>query len=441
MNMKQYNFLYLFITIIITASLFSCGGAKDTSQLRNKILIEIKVIGKVSEAEAISELLYYMNGFDFTTGFRVPAIEIKDITYESDSTKIKTTKLSVPLSYTDGYALEFTDGILDKSTYQDNLEDYKNEIENDSSFISAKREFSKKRGQHVLKSEMPSLPLKTNEYFISSLAKTDTANHQFKSGDDLISYLKITRQEFKNLVVYYLGEKSLKSFMDSDGDGVTDNIDRCANVKGSVECEGCPCPSNDTDGDGVLNIVDKCPTQAGPSRNFGCPLPDDDKDGTPNDIDKCPKEAGRCNGCPCPSNDRDNDGVLNNADKCPDDYGPTSNYGCPLKPEITHSNNEGKFYFKNVDFQKQTVEMTIKLMDGSSKVVFPQKPSFPSTGEYDNLTRELTQAAGITVTVKVSDKTTKALVVPQFTISNLSLVCLKPEPGTPKKCGFMNTDL
>jgi len=432
--MKQYNFLYLFITIIITASLFSCGGAKDTSQLRNKILIEIKVIGKVSEAEAISELLYYMNGFDFTTGFRVPAIEIKDITYESDSTKIKTTKLSVPLSYTDGYALEFTDGILDKSTYQDNLEDYKNEIENDSSFISAKREFSKKRGQHVLKSEMPSLPLKTNEYFISSLAKTDTANHQFKSGDDLISYLKITRQEFKNLVVYYLGEKSLKSFMDSDGDGVTDNIDRCANVKGSVECEGCPCPSNDTDGDGVLNIVDKCPTQAGPSRNYGCPLPDDDKDGTPNDIDKCPKEAGRCNGCPCPSNDRDNDGVLNNVDKCPDEFGSKNNNGCPVIPEISHDNKTGKFGFKNFNSTDQSCQLVIELANGSRKIVNTISDVYPSSQKENNLlTGEIDQGTGITVTINIIDKKSGKTIADRA-FKDLSLVCTKDG------CGFKNTN-
>ncbi|MBW1958946.1 MAG: OmpA family protein [Deltaproteobacteria bacterium] len=46
--------------------------------------------------------------------------------------------------------------------------------------------------------------------------------------------------------------------MDSDGDGVTDDLDRCPDTpKGvTVDAKGCPL---DTDGDGVADYLDKCP--------------------------------------------------------------------------------------------------------------------------------------------------------------------------------------
>ena len=46
--------------------------------------------------------------------------------------------------------------------------------------------------------------------------------------------------------------------VDSDGDGVTDNLDRCPNTsKGvTVDSQGCPL---DSDGDGVADYLDKCP--------------------------------------------------------------------------------------------------------------------------------------------------------------------------------------
>jgi OOP family OmpA-OmpF porin len=50
----------------------------------------------------------------------------------------------------------------------------------------------------------------------------------------------------------------VKPVMDSDGDGVTDDLDRCPNTpKGvKVDAQGCPL---DSDGDGVADYLDKCP--------------------------------------------------------------------------------------------------------------------------------------------------------------------------------------
>jgi OmpA-OmpF porin, OOP family len=80
----------------------------------------------------------------------------------------------------------------------------------------------------------------------------------------------------------------------------------------------------DTDGDGVTDDVDKCPdTPAGTAvDSSGCTLPqDDDGDGVTNDLDKCPgTTAGTkvdATGCEI-NNDLDGDGVLNDQDQCPD---------------------------------------------------------------------------------------------------------------------------
>jgi outer membrane protein OmpA-like peptidoglycan-associated protein len=56
---------------------------------------------------------------------------------------------------------------------------------------------------------------------------------------------------------------------DSDGDGISDDNDKCPNVKGLARYNGCPIP--DTDNDGVNDEEDKCPALAGPASNQGCP--------------------------------------------------------------------------------------------------------------------------------------------------------------------------
>ncbi len=106
--------------------------------------------------------------------------------------------------------------------------------------------------------------------------------------------------------------------IDSDGDGVLDNLDKCpGTLKGvKVDSEGCPL---DTDGDGVFDYVDKCPgTPKGVKVDFnGCPR-DLDGDGVYNFMDKCPGTSKGVKvdekGCPL---DTDGDGVYDDRDKCP----------------------------------------------------------------------------------------------------------------------------
>ncbi len=126
-------------------------------------------------------------------------------------------------------------------------------------------------------------------------------------------------------------------FVDSDGDGVADGIDRCPNTPAGTRVDAYGCEL-DSDGDGVKDSKDKCPgTPAGVSVNAdGCPM-DSDGDGVADDKDKCPgTPAGAkvdANGCEL---DGDNDGVVDRLDECPNSAPgvQVDIKGCEIKEEI-----------------------------------------------------------------------------------------------------------
>jgi len=120
--------------------------------------------------------------------------------------------------------------------------------------------------------------------------------------------------------------------VDSDGDGIADDVDKCPNEPGTAKYDGCPVP--DSDGDGINDELDKCPNEAGLAKYDGCPIPDSDGDGINDEEDKCPNEAGlaKYDGCPIP--DRDGDGINDEEDKCPDTPGIAANDGCPEVREV-----------------------------------------------------------------------------------------------------------
>jgi hypothetical protein len=57
--------------------------------------------------------------------------------------------------------------------------------------------------------------------------------------------------------------------VDSDGDGILDNVDACPAQPGIPLLSGCPEP--DSDGDGVPDGSDSCPSEVGTVANSGCP--------------------------------------------------------------------------------------------------------------------------------------------------------------------------
>ena len=89
----------------------------------------------------------------------------------------------------------------------------------------------------------------------------------------------------------------------------------------------------DTDADGLLDVNDKCKDVAGDKENEGCPWPDDDNDGVANKDDACPNEAGTSADKGCPSVDADGDGVADKDDACPNEAGTAATQGCPASPK------------------------------------------------------------------------------------------------------------
>lgn len=125
---------------------------------------------------------------------------------------------------------------------------------------------------------------------------------------------------------FYAGisiSRKAKKIKDNDNDGVSNRKDKCPDIQGLVEFNGCP----DRDNDGIRDEEDACPDKAGTIKTHGCP--DRDGDGIPDDSDKCPDQKGlaKFNGCP----DSDNDGIPDDKDACPNEAGPKENKGCPVK--------------------------------------------------------------------------------------------------------------
>jgi outer membrane protein OmpA-like peptidoglycan-associated protein len=123
---------------------------------------------------------------------------------------------------------------------------------------------------------------------------------------------------------------------DNDNDGILDGADQCPNEAETVnqyqDEDGCPDEIPDTDGDGILDNVDQCATEPEDRDGFedenGCPDPDNDADGVLDGADRCPLVAGVAANNGCPDSDRDGDGVVDRLDNCPDEAGTAANNGC-----------------------------------------------------------------------------------------------------------------
>ena len=111
------------------------------------------------------------------------------------------------------------------------------------------------------------------------------------------SPLTITMDSDKNLVGNF-------KLMDSDGDGVTDDIDQCNSTPSgqSVDEDGCSDSQKDSDGDGVTDDLDAFPDD--PSETM-----DSDGDGVGDNSDAFPNDASE-------TVDSDGDGVGDNSDAC-----------------------------------------------------------------------------------------------------------------------------
>ena len=137
---------------------------------------------------------------------------------------------------------------------------------------------------------------------------------------------------------------SLSQF-DDDGDGIPDYLDQCPNTPGdeAADRNGCSPSQKDDDDDGVNNKIDICPgTPKGKDVDkYGCTREqsDPDRDGVHIADDLCPDTPkGRIvddTGCAIKNNDEDFDGVPNEDDRCPDTPpgDKVDDKGCSLNPD------------------------------------------------------------------------------------------------------------
>ncbi|MBI1344173.1 MAG: OmpA family protein [Terrimonas sp.] len=153
--------------------------------------------------------------------------------------------------------------------------------------------------------------------------------------------------------------------VDTDGDGITDDKDKCPTVPGVAKYDGCPVP--DTDKDGINDDNDKCPDVPGIARYNGCPVPDTDKDGINDEDDKCKDTPGvaRYEGCPVP--DTDGDGINDEEDKCPTIPGVASQNGCPeISQEVM---KKVEYAAKNIYFSTGSAKLQSKSFKPLNEVV------------------------------------------------------------------------
>jgi outer membrane protein OmpA-like peptidoglycan-associated protein len=135
---------------------------------------------------------------------------------------------------------------------------------------------------------------------------------------------------------------------DRDGDGLTDDIDKCPDDPEDFDDfeDEDGCPDLDNDQDGIPDVQDKCPNEPGPRENQGCPMNkvhDRDGDGIPDNLDTCPDEPEDFDGFEdedgCPDPDNDKDGILDKNDLCPNDPEDFDGFededGCP-DPDNDH---------------------------------------------------------------------------------------------------------
>lgn len=130
---------------------------------------------------------------------------------------------------------------------------------------------------------------------------------------------------------------------DSDGDGVTDDVDLAPlepeDMDGFEDSDGKP--DYDNDGDGIPDVIDKAPMEAEDLDGFedqdGVPDPDNDWDGIPDTIDAAPNQPEDFDGFEDedgkPDTDDDGDGVPDLVDRCKDQKETINGYrdddGCP----------------------------------------------------------------------------------------------------------------
>jgi outer membrane protein OmpA-like peptidoglycan-associated protein len=164
---------------------------------------------------------------------------------------------------------------------------------------------------------------------------------------------------------------------DADGDGVTDDHDRCPDTPAGATVDGHGCPQ-DSDHDGVLDGLDACPgtLRGAYVDSRGCPT-DSDRDGVYDGLDKCPDtpKGATVDAKGCPS-DADRDGVYDGLDFCPDTPAgrKVDSRGCPepIKSADVFQGQK-KLVLEGVRFETNSAKLTSDSQEILNHVAFSLK--------------------------------------------------------------------
>jgi len=158
---------------------------------------------------------------------------------------------------------------------------------------------------------------------------------------------------------------------DTDGDGITDDKDRCPGEPEDQDLydDTDGCPELDNDGDMISDANDKCPLEPEDKDGFqdddGCPDADNDRDGVADLQDKCPNEPEDADGFKdvdgCPDLDNDGDGFADAQDKCPNEAevinGTDDDDGCPDKGNAFVVISPDRLeLLESIEFKKTTIQ-------------------------------------------------------------------------------------
>ena len=289
---KKINNLYIkmmILPLLLSSALFGATydeiytvSSSQTSQEKN---INIFMDGNFEEIIRFDDILFSDNKVDKSSKKILDETIKKIKKYITDAKDIKVTIIG----HTDRVTDDTNEKKIDSDTYANKIQNIFRYSLNENNSTEKSKDYA-----NILK-----------KIFLDSNISKDILLVEYRSGKDIAySGDESEDRELSNrvMVTIYV-EEPLD--IDSDKDGVFDNVDRCPNTPrlSKVDKYGCPI---DSDKDGVLDYKDRCaktPAGVKVDRN-GCPI-DSDGDGIVDYKDKCQNtEEGFSvdpNGCPLKS--------------------------------------------------------------------------------------------------------------------------------------------
>jgi hypothetical protein len=401
MNNKTAMMLVLFFGIMLLGALLTlqtCSGPRS-SEMQGSFKIVIKAYCPIAKDDQQFLTDVKLLSTTFSAGnseekFFVPnlsLVRIDKLTPSSDD----SASFDIPMGLMHYFKTSLVEGAQMKEMRIDEEKTYFANLDNESDFSDFKNKALRPHDDEVLL-KIPNC-LDSNEFIIGSLPPGACAN---KYWNDVASLKKYIEKKFGisppsgDIIIYYLCgiEEPIKTkdCIDSDDDSVCDDEDDCPEIAGKPVHKGCP----DSDNDGVKDEWDKCPNDPGPAPN-GCPSI---------------KKTNQTTATSLKAN---------------------------VDVSISHNNNSGQFIVSKFDNNSMISEVIITLRNGKEVRVTPSSYIFPATStEFNKLTQNITQGAGLFVKFIVYDKGTKE-VLQSFDLSNVSLVCIPSSNGKDTECGFI----